>query len=439
MERLLHIAKKVIPTPLFKTLQPIYHYFLAYLGAFIYRFPSREITVVVITGTKGKSSTTEILNAILEAAGKKTAMAGTIRFKVGDKIWPNKYKMTVQGRFFLQRFLRQAVDAKCDYAILEMTSEAATQYRHKFIDFDALLFLNISPEHIESHGGYDKYLAAKLELAKALEHSCKPRRIVIANADDKEHEKFLHVTAEEKYTFSLKDAEPYILDHYGLYMTYKTLNLRSHLQGVFNIYNILAALTYASTQGITPETAQVGLENLKGIAGRVQKINLPESNLLQKKQNFTVVVDYAHTADSLEKIYGVFKDTRKICVLGNTGGGRDTWKRPEMAKVANDNCSQIILTNEDPYDEDPRKIINDMLPGITSTPYKIIMDRREAINYAITLAHTPERAPRYESTTVIISGKGTDPYIMEARGKKTPWSDAKVAEQEIEKVLATKK
>jgi len=292
---------------------------------------------------------------------------------------------------------------------------------------DALIFLNISPEHIESHGSFENYLQAKLILAKALEDSSKRPRIIIANADDKEHQKFLHINAEEKYTFSLKSAEPYILDHFGLYLSYTGKNLRSHLQGVFNIHNILAALTYASTQGISPETAQTGLEKLRGISGRVQKITLSPDNAVAKKQDFNVVVDYAHTADSLEKVYTVFNDSRKICVLGNTGGGRDTWKRPQMGKVANDNCTHIILTNEDPYDEDPHKIIQDMLPGITSTPFEIIMDRREAINKAISLAT--------KGDTVLITGKGTDPYIMEANGRKISWSDAEIARDELEKVL----
>ncbi len=335
--------------------------------------------------------------------------------------------MSVPGRGFIQKFLRQAVDAGCEYSVLEMTSEAARQYRHKFIDFDTLIFLNLSPEHIESHGGYDNYVQAKLSLAHALEKSSKHRKIIIANKDDTEAEKFLSVNVDEKYGFSLKDVEPYILDHFGLYMTYKGRNMRSHLQGTFNISNILAALTYASTQEITPETAQKGLDNLTGILGRVQKITLPDDHDHAAKQKFNVIVDYAHTADSLEKVYSVFNDSRKICVLGNTGGGRDTWKRPEMARVANDNYSHIILTNEDPYDEDPQAIIDQMIPGIISSPFEIIMDRREAIHKAISLAH--------KGDSVIITGKGTDPYIMEANGKKTTWSDAKVAQEELEKVL----
>jgi UDP-N-acetylmuramoyl-L-alanyl-D-glutamate--2,6-diaminopimelate ligase len=386
MDSILRLVKKLIPKNLFEKAQPAYHYLLAFFGAVRYGFPANKIKVIFITGTKGKSSTTEILNAVLEGAGKKTAMLGTIRFKIGDKVWANKFKMTTPGRFFIQRFLRQ-----------------------------------------ESHGSFENYLAAKLSLATALERSNKKHRVIVTNGDDKESHKFVAVDVEEKKLFKLKDAEPYMLDHYGLYLTYKGKYLRSHLQGVFNIYNILAALTYASTQGVTPDQAQEGLNKLTGIAGRVQKITLPETNPLSKKQDFTVVVDYAHTADSLEKMYRVFNDSKKIGVLGNTGGGRDKWKRPEMAKVADAYCSHIILTNEDPYDEDPMQILKDMIPGIKYNPYEIVLDRREAIHKAISLAHRGD--------TVIISGKGTDPYIMGPNGKKTPWSDAQVATEELEKVL----
>ena len=429
METFLRTVKKFIPRRLFNAAAPIYHYFLALGGALLYHFPARELKVVAITGTKGKSSTAEILNAILEAAGKKTALAGTIRFKIGDTTRPNLYKMTMPGRFFVQRFLRQAVAAGCEYAILEMTSEAARQYRHLFIDFDALIFLNISPEHIESHGSFEKYLAAKLRLATALEHSSKKQKILVTNADDKESKKFEDAapSAEVRH-FTLADAEPYSFDHFGLYFTLNGKNIRSHLQGVFNISNILAAIAYATTQGVITQDVERGLATLSTIVGRVQKITLPEGHLLAKRQTFTVVVDYAHTADSLEKVYGVFKDSRKICVLGNTGGGRDRWKRPEMAKIANDNCWRIILTNEDPYDEDPQAIINEMLPGITTTPHEVIMDRRQAIHQALAMAQPND--------TVLITGKGTDPYIMGPNGSKIPWSDATVAREELENVLS---
>ena len=159
----------------------------------------------------------------------------------------------------------------------------------------------------------------------------------------------------------------------------------------------------------------------------MEKVSLSPNHPLKDKQNFSVVVDYAHTTDSLEKVYKVFKDKDTICILGNTGGGRDTWKRPEMAKVADRYCGRIILTNEDPYDEDPEKIINEMKVAIKNHRPEIILDRREAINRALSKAK--------KDSVVIITGKGTDPYIMGPNNTKTPWDDARVVREELEKVL----
>jgi UDP-N-acetylmuramoyl-L-alanyl-D-glutamate--2,6-diaminopimelate ligase len=142
----------------------------------------------------------------------------------------------------------------------------------------------------------------------------------------------------------------------------------------------------------------------------VQKI---ENNL-----GAEIVVDYAHTPDSLIALYESFKDKRKVCILGNTGGGRDTWKRPKMAEIANSYCDHVILANEDPYDEDPMQIINDMKSSVSADKLEIILDRKEAIAKGISMLK--------HGDALLITGKGTDPYIMEANGKKTPWSDAQV-------------
>jgi UDP-N-acetylmuramoyl-L-alanyl-D-glutamate--2,6-diaminopimelate ligase len=194
--------------------------------------------------------------------------------------------------------------------------------------------------------------------------------------------------------------------------------MTSCLSGQFNLYNILAAVTYAKTQSISLDVIKKALEKFKGIKGRVEKID--------EGQDFTVIVDYAHTADSLEKLYDVFQHSKRICVLGNTGGGRDTWKRKVMAKVAEKHCSQIFLTDEDPYDENPKEIVKEMAEAIKRPIYKIIMDRREAIREAFKHAKTGD--------TVLITGKGTDPYIMGPNGTKTSWSDAKVAREELKKL-----
>ncbi len=387
------------------------------MGALIYRFPSRKIKVVAVTGTKGKTSTVEFVNAILEEAGFVTALAGTLRFKIKEKSKPNMHKMTMPGRFFIQRFLRQAVDAKCDYAVIEISSEAAKQYRHKFIDLDALIFTNLAPEHIESHGSYDKYLEAKLNIAHSLEKSPKKGKIICANIDDKEGHKFLNVNVEKKAPYSLKDGEPIVCHSDGVKFVCEGIEIQSKLPGKFNVYNMLAACTYARALGISMESIKAGLEKVIEIKGRGQKI----PNTL----GFDVIVDYAHTPDSLQALYTAFPEKKKICVLGSCGGGRDKWKRKEMAEMADKYCAEIILTDEDPYDDEPKEIVEDLAKYTGRNKTEIIMNRRQAIASAIKLARTGDM--------VLITGKGTDPYIMRKNGTKEPWSDAEVAKEEIEK------
>lgn len=419
MESILRRIKKIIPRPIFEFFQPTYHYLLALFGALYYGFPARRITVIGVTGTKGKSSTTEFLNSILEAAGKKTALVNGIRFKIGDVTKPNRFKMTMPGRMFIQRKIREAVTAGCEYLVLEITSEGAKQFRHKFIDLDALIFTNISPEHVESHGSYEKYLEAKLSIARALKASPKQNKAIIANVDDKEGAHFMETAACKQIPYGLKDAGEYSTDARGVWFIFNNETIHSSLPGTFNIYNMLAAAKCAEHFGIPNGTIRGGLEKIPKIRGRMEKI--------EEGQDFGVYVDYAHTADSLEQAYQALAGKNLICVLGSTGGGRDTWKRPEMGAVAEAHCSHIILTNEDPYDEDPMKIINEVRNGIKTKDADIILDRREAIRKA--LAHAEE------NNAVIITGKGTDPYIMEADGKKTPWDDAAVAREELHTLL----
>ena len=419
MDSILHFIKKFIPKRLFNALAPTYHYLLAWGGALVFGSPSKKLVVIGVTGTKGKSSTTEILNAIFEAAGHKTILLNTIRWKVNEESKPNMRKMTIPGRFFIQRMLRRGLDQGCDTAIIELSSEAAKQYRHKFLYLDALIFTNLSPEHIEAHGSFEKYRAAKLALAESLPKGLKPRSIIIANQDDPESKHFLEVAAAERIPFSIKDAGPYTLALDHIFFNWHGTNITSPLRGLFNLYNCLAAATCAEAFGVSNAAIKEGIEKLSIIKGRVE--------LVKAGQSFDVVVDYAHTANSLVELYKTFERQRKICVLGNTGGGRDKWKRPEMAKVADTHCDEIILTNEDPYDEDPDQIISDMLPGFSLHKPTIIMDRRAAIHEAITRAKGGD--------AVLITGKGTDPYICVENNKKLPWSDFKVAEEELSKVL----
>lgn len=436
--------KKIIPVRLFRAAQPIYHYLLALAGAIRYGFPSRKLFVIGVTGTKGKSSVTEIVAAILEEAGYKTALSNTIRFKIAEHSEPNMHKMSMPGLFFMQNFLARAHAAGCTYAVLEMTSEGARQFRHKFIDLDAFVFTNLSPEHIESHGSYEKYRSAKLSIARLIEHSRKPETYIVANADDDESPAFLAVSAKHKKTFSIHDAEPYSVFQGGLELTFRGIKIRAKLEGLFNIYNILAAATLASAMGIPTETIRRAVEKISVIKGRVEHVYAygNAAGATKAGQNFDVVVDYAHTADSLEKFYQAFEGRPKICILGNTGGGRDKWKRPVMAGIAEKYCDQVILTNEDPYDEDPQTILDEMAVAVSKEKLKIILDRREAIREAIQSAmkksaeiSESQNDGRNKKVAVLITGKGTDPYIMGANGAKMPWSDAVVAREELEKIL----
>lgn len=424
IDTILYHLKRLVPLSLFRAVQPPYHYVLSLLGAVLYQFPSKEITVIGVTGTKGKSSVVEILNAIFEADGKRTAVSGTIRFKIGEKSERNLYKMTMPGRFFVQKFLREAVNAGCEVAILEMTSEGVKQYRHKFIHLDALVFTNLSPEHIESHGSFDKYVAAKLELARALERSQKRPRTMVANRDDDHGAAFLAADVERTLPYGLSDLELYTLNKDDISLVIQGTTIRVPLIGLFNVYNALAAITCARAFGVPLKTIHTALSNLQPIKGRVERFKSPKG----ADRKITVVVDYAHTPDSLEKLYKAFEKERKVAILGNTGGGRDKWKRPEMGRIAGHYCERVILTNEDPYDEDPQKIVDEMVRGVEDeSKVTIIMDRRTAIRTALL------EAP--DSSVVIISGKGTDPYIMGPNNTKAPWSDAKVVQQEMSAIF----
>jgi len=418
LENLLHRARKIIPVPLFHFFQPAYHYILAFLGAAIYGFPSQKLAVIAVTGTKGKSTTVELIAHILETSHQKVAVLSTVHFRIGEKTTPNLYKMSVPGRFFVQRFLKQALEARCDYVILEMTSQAVLQYRHKWLALSALVFTNLSPEHIESHGSYEKYVAAKVELALELSRSKKANRVVVVNGDDKEAFKFLDFPIPTKIAFGLHEVKPFALTprHSQIILFGKPLILP--LPGEFNIMNALAAATLARALGIHEDVIHEAFAHFSGVRGRMERVS-PEGIT----PPFDVIVDYAHTADSLEKVYRAFPGVRKICILGNTGGGRDKWKRPLMGGIAGYYCDHVILTNEDPYDEDPRAIVEQMAEGVKKGNCEIIMDRREAIRKAISIARPGD--------TVLITGKGTDPYIMGQNGSKAPWDDRRVTEEEL--------
>jgi UDP-N-acetylmuramoyl-L-alanyl-D-glutamate--2,6-diaminopimelate ligase len=413
MEKILRKIEKLVPRWLYEFCQPFYHFKLALFGAVIYGFPAKKIKIIGVTGTKGKTTTVEIINSVLEEAGFKTAVSGTIRFKVGNKERPNKYKMSMPGRFFMQKFLSDAVKEKCDFAVVEMTSEGSKQFRHKFIYTDAFIFTNLSPEHIERHGSFEKYKKAKVQMVNNLK---KKDGLLIVNSNSEHSQSFAEKHKGEVKSFSIGDIK--IDSSSPISFALDGITYTSPLIGKFNVENILAAITVAKHFEVSEEKIIEGIKNLEEVRGRAQ--------LVPNNRDIKIVVDYAHTPDSLKAIYESFKDTKIIGVLGNTGGGRDTWKRPEMARIANEYCDSIFLTDEDPYDEDPLKIVEEMAIEIDKSKLEVEMDRKEAIKKAILKAQ--------KGDSVLITGKGTDPYIMGANGKKEPWSDFEKIEEVLQEI-----
>ena len=410
--------KRIIPEPIVAPLRKPYHFLVNFLAALGAGFPARKLVVIGVTGTKGKSTVSDLIYTTLLDNGYAVAAASTIRFAIKDKSEPNLFKMTLPGRGFIQDFLSRAVKEGCTHAVVEITSESTKNFRHLFLDLDALIFTNLQKEHIESHGSFEKYAAAKMKIGKQLVASPKRPRAIIANADDPASAPYLALPVEKKIPFSYSDATEVELESGRAAFTFKGVRFQMQLPGSFNIMNALAAANASQFVGLSLEKSAASLAKLERVPGRTERIDAG--------QEFQVVVDYAHTPDSLAALYAAYPG-RKICVLGNTGGGRDTWKRPEMGRIADESCEKVILTNEDPYDEDPRAIVEAMAKGMKRTP-EIIMDRRAAIRAALRAARPGD--------AVLVSGKGTDPYIMEAHSKKTPWSDARVVREELEQHLA---
>lgn len=401
MEKILDIGRKIIPHPVFEFFQPWYHGILALSGGIIFGFPSRKLKVIGVTGSKGKSTIVYLITKFLEEGGHKVAAIGSLGYKIGDKEWPNNLKMTMPGRWKIQKFLAQAVRAGCQFAVLEVTSEGIKQKRHLGVKFDAAVFTNLEKEHIESHGSFEKYYKAKQELFK------KTKNIHILNAGSPYFNLFSKFPAEKKIFYSFKN----------------DFRFKTNLQGDFNESNILAAAETVKNYGISEETIQKALDKIKNIPGRLE--------FVEAGQDFKVVVDYAHTPESLKAVYETlkeglkFKDSKLICILGAAGGGRDKWKRPVFGQIAEKYCDEIILTDEDPYDEDPEKIIDDVYEGIKNLKSKVskIIDRRQAIKKALTLAQ--------KNDIVVVTGKGSENSIAVAGGQKIPWTDKSVVIEEI--------
>ena len=400
MRKYINLIKKFIPGFVISA----YHLALSFIGALYCGFPGKKIKVIGITGTNGKSTVVGMTSQILKEAGYKVASSSSIVFKIGEMEEENKMKMTMPGGLILQKFLKKAVSEKCDYAIIEVTSEGIKQHRHRFINFDVVAITNLTPEHIEAHRGFENYKKAKGELFNA------SKNIHIINSDDDHKDYFLGFKAKKIITYGIKSgdlkAEDIKLFPNGSTFKVNQEEFKLKLLCEFNIYNALAAIAIGLSQGVSINTCKEGLSKVEQIAGRMEEVV------------DNVFVDYAFTPNALEKVYSFLKpkEGKLICVLGSCGGGRDKWKRPVLGKIADTYGDIVIVTNEDPYDEDPMEIINQVAEG--SLKAEKILDRREAMKKA--------RQLKEEKDVVVITGKGCEPWICVEHGKKIPWDDREV-------------
>jgi UDP-N-acetylmuramoyl-L-alanyl-D-glutamate--2,6-diaminopimelate ligase len=433
MHGIMTFLRRITPRHVFD----VYHGILSWAAAFAYGNPSQHLIVIGVTGTSGKTTTAYLIAKVLEATGAKTGLTTTALFKVADREWTNSTKMTMLGRFRSQRLLREMVDAGCTYAVIETSSQGIVQHRHEHIAYDVVVFTNLHPEHIEAHGGFENYKRAKMRLfeyasrlpRKTLSGASVPR-VEVLNAGS-EHAKEFVVKGFEKVVWyggsgglagrraggRVLIAEDVSLaaDHVTFKVEGVSVGLR--MPGIVNVENAMAALATADALGVPMQDAARALGSIKGLPGRYERID--------EGQPWTVIVDFAFEPEAIGHLYAFasgIKHRRIIHVLGSAGGGRDVARRPVLGSLAGEKADIVIVTNEDPYDDDPRQIIDQVAEGavvagkVDDVNLYRINDRRDAIRLAMKKAEPGD--------LVLITGKGSEPVMAVAGGKKIPWGDA---------------
>jgi len=425
--------KKLIPSVLISK----YHFLLAHLSAIYYGRPSEKLVVIGVTGTNGKTSTCELIAKVIEENGFKVGLASTAKFKIADREWLNDKKMTMLGRFALQKLLKQMVNAGCGYAVVETSSQGIEQFRHSAIHYDVCVFTNLTPEHIEAHGGFENYKKAKLKLFKHLENSA-PKKIkekliekaIVVNGDDLHAVDFLNFNIKNKIIFGLQEncnpcAQNISYQKSGVVFEVGGERLILKLFGLFNVYNALASIAVADILGFDRNKTKSALEKINGVPGRME--------LIDSGRDFLVLVDYAPEPESLRQLFFNIKQHQLveggkiIHVFGSCGGGRDISRRPILGEISAHNSEICIITNEDPYDDDPQEIIDQVAEGAIKSGKQPdvnlfkILDRKEAIAFALDQAESGD--------LVVLTGKGCEQAICVANNKKINWDERQVVKE----------
>lgn len=401
---------------------------LAAISANFFRHPADELRITGITGTNGKSTTAFLLESIFAAAGRRTLLVGTIEYHVAGNVLPASH--TTPEALELHRMFREALEAGAGEAAIEVSSHALAQQRTYGIAFDVAVFTNLTRDHLDYHRTMDEYFAAKRLLFSGA--GAPAPRAAVLNVDDehgRELETFSRAQGSEAITYGLCQGDFHAANLqiggretcFDLVTPSHTLPITSRLIGKVNAYNILAAAAAAYARGCPSEAVARGIANMASVPGRFERVDCG--------QPFTVVVDYAHTDDALKNLTSLARAFvkpgrgRVITVFG-CGGGRDRSKRPLMGQAAGQGSDFVVLTSDNPRDEDPRSIMNDAAVGLqrSGAKYRAEPDRRAAIHMAIQSARAGD--------IVLIAGKGHEKVQVLAAGA-VPFADKNVAAEAL--------
>lgn len=432
------MVKKIIKRLLPAQLILLYHYAMAVLAGLLYGFPSRKMVIIGVTGTKGKTSTVNFIWSCLMAGGNKTGIISTANIRINKHERLNKYHMTMPGPFVLQKLMARMAQDGCTHCIIETTSEGIQQHRHVGIYYDIAVFTNLFPEHLQAHGGsFETYKQMKGRMFTALSSHRKRKngkpvkKVIIANRDSEHADYFLSFPADKHITFGVRNKANFFAHTIkettlGVNFMVGKAAFSIGILGAFNVSNALPAIIIARHIGMNDNTIARGLANLITIPGRMEKIS--------GEQNFTVIVDYAHEKESMTHVLRTAQSMRSqgaktIVLLGAEGGGRDKAKRPIMGELASRMADYVIVSNVDPYEDNPKEILEDIARSseqhgkIREQDLFIIEDRREGIRKALSLATTND--------IVLITGKGAEQSII-IGGKKSFWDDRLVVQEELQ-------